>query len=225
MSKEKYVLKIEDRTETGKNCSRRYRADGKIPAVVYRQGIDTKMILLDASEWESLSNHDLNLVTLKDQKGKETQVLIKEVQENLLKNEIVHMDFLEIRQDQVITAEIAVHTTPGSVPVGVTQGGILEQPMHTIEVSCLPKDLPEGIEVDISGIEIDESLYVSDLVLPEGVTATADPESIVFHVAHQQEEEEPEAAEGEEGVEGEEGAEAGEGEEAAGEEKSEDKEE
>ena len=100
---------------------------------------------------------------------------------------------------------------PGTVPVGLSMGGILEQPMHEIEVSCLPGDLPETIEVDISKIELEQSLHVKDIVMPNGVTAVSDPNGTVFHVGIQAAEESATAAaaEGAEGAAPAEGAAAG----------------
>jgi large subunit ribosomal protein L25 len=180
-----------------------------VPAIIYSKGAEGKKFSLDATEWRTMTRQgDVNLVDLKSQDGATTKALVKDVQEDFLKNEIVHIDFMEVRMDEEITASVSIHALPGT-PVGVSQGGILEQPMHEITVSCLPANLPEeGIEVDISELEIDCSLHIKELTMPEGVTAVDDPDSIVFHVMHQKaEEEEAEEAEGAEGVEGAEGAE------------------
>jgi large subunit ribosomal protein L25 len=218
MSKEKtnYQLAVETRSDRGTGAMRRARKVGKIPAVVYSRGAETQPLFVDAKEWDSIRKHDFNLVTLLEGKKKIVAV-VKEVQNNYLKSFVVHIDFQEVKMDEKITAAIPVSASMGE-PVGVSKGGILEQAIHEIDVNCLPGDLPEAFEADISALEIGDSLHVSDIVLPEKVELISDPKLVIFQVNQPLEEEEPEAVETEEGAEGEEGAEegeAGEGAEAA----------
>jgi large subunit ribosomal protein L25 len=193
MSKEKHVLNVEERTECGKKNNRRTRRAGKIPAVIYGHGVEARSLVIDDSEWKIVSKHGVNMVTLK-QKSNKTQALVKDVQYDYMKDMTVHIDFQEVKMDEIIHASIAVHAMPGSVPVGLSQGGSLEQPIHELEVAALPANLPESIEVDISELEVDGRLCIKDLVLPEGVTATGDGDHVVFHVTAQVTEEEETSA-------------------------------
>jgi large subunit ribosomal protein L25 len=180
MSTTTHEIAVKPRSEFGRNASRRARKAGLVPAVVYSKGQEGKAIYVDAREWAALCNSDFNLVTLIDGKSK-TSALVKEVQVNYLKNEYIHIDFQEVAMNEAITASVAVHAAPGD-PVGLSQGGLLEQQMHEIEVSSLPAALPESIAVDVSGLELDQHLLVKDIVLPEGVTAVTDGDHIVFTV-------------------------------------------
>ncbi|MFA6714515.1 MAG: 50S ribosomal protein L25 [Victivallaceae bacterium] len=202
MTKTNYELAVEPRSEMGTAAVRRLRKTGKIPAVIYSRGADTKPLLVDAGEWEALSKHDFNLLTLR-QGRKKTAAVVKEVQENFLKSQVTHIDFQEVKMDEKITASIPVRPAHGDV-AGVAKGGIMEQSIHEIEVSCLPGDLPEHFDVDITALEIGESLHISEIVMPENVELVSDPELVVFHIAKPISEAEAAAAEGEEAEAGEE---------------------
>ncbi|MCF6174793.1 MAG: 50S ribosomal protein L25 [Victivallaceae bacterium] len=180
MSKVSNVINVTPRTEFGNGASRRARRNGQIPAVVYSKGVETRRCLVDTKEWEAVNRHEVGLLTLKEGR-KECAVLAKDVQFNTLKGMFVHIDFIEVKMDVEITTMVQIHHG-GEDAIGLSQGGVLEQPAHEIEVRCLPADLPEGIEVNISGIEIDASLLAEDIILPTGVTLESDPEMIVFRV-------------------------------------------
>ena len=111
----------------------------------------------------------------------EILALIKDVQNDFMRGKASHVDFLEVRRDQVIKATVAVHAGH-TVPVGISQGGLLEQFVHEIEVECLPDALPESVEIDVSKLELDQAMHVSELVLPEGVKAASEGDIVVFHV-------------------------------------------
>ncbi len=204
-SKTNYELAVETRSELGTGAVRRARKAGKIPAIMYSRGSESAPLFVDAKEWEALSKHDFNLLTLLNGK-KKTAAVVKEVQNNYLKSCVVHIDFQEVKMDEEITAAIPVRAGLGEA-AGASQGGTLEQLMHEVEVKCLPGDLPEHLEMDITALEIGDSLYVSDIVLPDKVEMVSDLELTVFHVAKPMAEE-PETVEGEEGAESAEGEEA-----------------
>ncbi len=207
-SKTNYELAVESRSELGKGASRRARKLGKIPAVMYSKGAESASLFVSAKEWEALSKHDFNLLTLLNGKEK-TAAVVKEVQNNYLKAYVVHIDFQEVKMDEKITASIPVRPSHGEA-VGVSQGGNFEQSIYEIEVNCLPGDLPEQLEADITALGIGDSLHVGEITLPENVELITDPKLTLFHVAKPVAEEAvAEVAEGEEGeaVEGTEGAE------------------
>ncbi|MDD5596983.1 MAG: 50S ribosomal protein L25 [Victivallaceae bacterium] len=203
MSKTNYELAVEPRSEMGSAAVRRLRKAGKIPAVIYSHGAETQPLLVDAGEWKALSKHDFNLLTLR-QGRKKTAAVVKEVQENFLKSQVTHIDFQEVKMDEKITASIPVRPSHGDI-AGVSKGGILEQAIHEIEVSCLPGDLPEHFDVDITALEIGESLHIGEIVMPENVELVSDPELVAFHITKPISEA---AAAAEEAAKGEEAAEA-----------------
>ncbi len=181
MSKHTYEIAVTPRTEKGSAAARRGRNQGLVPAIIYAKGKPGEAIYVKASDWEAISRHDVSLIALKGE-GIDKLAVIKEVQINHLKDYYVHIDFNEVIRGEKATSLIAVHAKHGEIPVGVSQGGVLSQAMHELEVTCLPQDMPENLEVSIAGIELGSSLHVKDIVLPQGVTTHADPEAIVFHV-------------------------------------------
>jgi len=210
------------REDTGKEAAKRMRHDGRIPAVLYGHGFDTRLLSLDEKTFKTLLRHGLHgLLNLKVEGSKEDAhtVVVKEIQRDPIKDHILHIDFQKIRGDEELHAEVALQFV--GEPAGVKAGGILQHYLREVSVQCLPKDLPEFIEVDISGLELKENLRISDLVSLEGVKYTNNPEEIVAAVAvkrvKEEVVEEEELLEGEVPEEVEEGAEA----EAAAEEESE----
>ncbi len=194
MSKVNNEIAVQERREFGKNASRRARKAGQIPVSVYSKGKESRSFLIDADEWKVLSGHGAHMVTLLDG-AKKIPALVKEVQFNYLKNYVLHVDFQEVDLNQEITDFVPIHAHGESV--GAAHGGILEQELHELEVTCRPDHLPEAIRVDVSALAIGDSLHVKDLVLPEGVRTAEDPETTVFHVVRPKEEEVAEPAEAE----------------------------
>ena len=202
MAKVKHVLNVQARTAGTTNDARRLRKTGLIPAIVYGKGIEPKCISVNATEWQLLSRNELNILSLVED-GKETLVLLKEVQHDPIKNRTRHLDFQAIRMDQKIKAHVAVR--PGhALPAGASAGGLLEQNLHEIEVESLPQDLPEEIIVDVSGMNLGDMIHVGDIAMPEGVTAVTHADIVVFTEVDEsaaEAEEEAAPAEGEEAAE------------------------
>ena len=172
MAKVKHVLNVQARMAGGTGDARRLRKTGLIPAIVYGKGIEPKCISVNATEWQLLSRNELNILSLVED-GKETLVLLKEVQHDPIKNRTRHLDFQAIRMDQKIKAHVAVR--PGhALPAGASAGGLLEQNIHEIEVESLPQDLPEEIIVDVSAMNLGDMIHVGDIPMPAGVTAVTD---------------------------------------------------
>ena len=202
MSKVSNAISVVPRTDFGNGASRRARRNGQIPAIVYSKGVESRGFLLSARDWERLTRHEVGLVTLKEDEN-EISVLIKDVQFNTLMGIVVHIDFVEVKMDVEISAMIQVHAGADD-PIGLAHGGVLEQSIHEIEVTCLPNSIPEGIDVDISGIDVEASLLAKDIVMPAGVKLASDGDVIVFRVNKPAAEAAAEAdAEGEAGEEGE----------------------
>ncbi len=180
MSKEINTIVVSPRKDFGKGASRRARREGKIPAIVYSKGTENYGCLVEASDWHLLTRHDIGLLTLIEG-DKRTAVLIKDVQVDTLKNRIIHIDFIEVKMNEEITTSVQIHSI-GEDAVGLSQGGVLEQQAHSVEVKCLPGALPEELEVDISNLGLDSTLTAGELPLPEGVTLISDPDTVIFRI-------------------------------------------
>jgi large subunit ribosomal protein L25 len=170
-------LKASKREAAGKGAARKLRRDGRVPAVLYGKDMDAVAISLDAMEVEHLFQAisvENTIVELQIEGEKEAhQTLVREIQSHPHRYELVHVDFLRIQKDVAVDVDVPVELI--GTPVGVKQhGGILEQIVHELPVRCLPSLIPEVIEVDVSGLNIDDSLHLSDLSLPEGVEPTID---------------------------------------------------
>ena len=207
------ILKAEERARTGSGVLKQMRREGYIPSVVYGGGSDVKNVKVHAKTFRDMLNHaasDSILVTL-DLDNSDTQLaFLQDVQHNALSGEILHVDFLAVNQDTSITANIPLELA--GEPEGVSLGGQLEQMLHSLEISCLPKDLPENIEADVSALDIGDSINIGDVAFPEGVVPTLGEDVVVALVAKartaESEEEEVEGTEEAEEAEGAEGAEA-----------------
>lgn len=175
---EKLTLKAEVRDLSGSANARRYRKAGLIPAVVYNDKTETTLVLVDAKEAKEVVGHHgvFSLVI----GGKETQVIIKDVQYNYIAGTIIHIDFIEIDATHKVTASIPVEAV--GTPAGASRGGQLEQGLHDIEIKCLPADLPEIIKIDVSELELDKSILVGDVVVADGIEITSASGLAVFTV-------------------------------------------
>jgi large subunit ribosomal protein L25 len=196
------------RTELRKGATKQLRREGKIPAIIYGHS-DPVPISVPANEFEK-KYHTLSestIITISVD-GKPYDVLIKDYQENTMKGEITHLDFFEIERGKKLRTRVSVHTT-GSAH-GVKEGGILEMGLHEVDIECLPKDIPSYLEVSIEGMEIGDSIHVSDMAIPEGVEILTAPDMLVVAITTAKVVlEEGAEAEGEELEEGEEGEESG----------------
>ncbi len=211
------LLVCEPREEAGSRPARRLRRNGRIPCVVYGGAESRLTVTADALELTRAVGHP-SILTLKVGDD-EKKVLVQEAQWDYLKNQLLHVDFREIRMDQRIQTTVPLVSVGD--PVGTSQGGILDQMLFEIEVECLPADLPEQIEMDVSHLDLDDQILITELTPPEGVEIViSDETQMLAHVYMPRiVEEEPAAEEGEEGLEGLEGegleGEEGEGAEGA----------
>lgn len=171
-----FELAAESRDASGRAGSRRLRIAGKVPAVVYGGGQPPSSITLDHNTLVHQMENEAfytSILTLKVDNEAES-VVVKDIQRHPARPQVMHMDLLRVRADQAITLQVPVHFVNEDTSVGVKgQGGIPEHLLSDVEVSCLPKDLPEFIEVDVSEVELDQILHLSDLKLPSGVTLVA----------------------------------------------------
>lgn len=191
------------------------RRDGYVPSVVYGGQVENLNIKVSEKSFRDILAHSASdniLVTLEMEGGNSQLAFLKDVQHDALSGQMLHADFLAVSETTEITGTLPVELSGEAL--GVQAGGQLEQALYDIEITCLPKDLPELIEGDVSALEIGDTLAVGDLSWPEGVKSTLEDDVVVATVAKMRvaELEEDELAEGEgEALEGEEG-EASEGE-------------
>lgn len=209
MSSKTLTLQIDPRESLGTGNSRRLRRAEQIPAVVYGHGGPGFPILVKGADLATVMHHS-GLISLEIAGNGTKSAILKDIQRHPIGDYVLHIDFQEVKADEVISSHAIIE--PVGTPAGSVHGGQLEQVVHEVEIRCLPADMVETIEVDVSGLEVDDTLLVSDLVLPEGIELTLDPESMICQVRIPRVvEEDEEVAEGEEGEEGAEEGEEGEG--------------
>jgi large subunit ribosomal protein L25 len=209
-------LKADEREGTGKGVARKLRASGQVPAILYGHGMDPVSVSVDSRELYHVLHTGAGANVLVDLHigSKKHLVLAREIQRDHIRGELVHVDFLAIRRDEKIHVDVPISIV-GESP-GVKQGGVVEHHLWEISAECLPGDVPESVEVDISSLEIGDSFRVEDLGALGGLTIqTPSDETILSVVTPQVLEVEEAVAEGAEAAEGEEGAPAEEGAEGA----------
>ena len=172
MSSVDFNINAEVRDDLGKGASRRLRRQGKIPAVVYGAGKDAQSLTLDHADFahhlehEAFYSHILTLTV----DGKGEQVVLKDLQRHPAKPFINHADFLRVSAKEKLRMSVPLHFLGEDVAPGVKiGGGMVSHNITEVEVSCLPKDLPEYLEVDMSEVELEQSVHLSDIPLPKGV--------------------------------------------------------
>jgi large subunit ribosomal protein L25 len=174
----KVVLSAKNRKESGSAASRRIRRSGRIPAVLYGRAGNAIPLDLDALEFvRGTKNISESTIVKVEVDGKSYDAFVKDAQRNIIDGNLLHVDFYEVESGRVLRAKVSLHITGN--PVGVREGGMLEKPLHEIEVECLPKDLPERIEVDVSGLGVNQSLHVRDIPLGDGVRLVSAPDQVV----------------------------------------------
>jgi large subunit ribosomal protein L25 len=172
------VFAARNRTDAGSGEARRIRRAGRIPAVVYGRSGKALSIDLDALEFvNSVKGISESTIVKIEIDGKTHEAFVKDTQRNIMDGSILHVDFYEVESGTTLRARVSVHIFGN--PIGVREGGILETPLHEIEVECLPKDLPERIEVDISELKVNQSIHVRDLALGEGVRLISGADQVV----------------------------------------------
>ena len=165
-----FELNAEPRTDTGKGASRRLRHTGKIPAIMYGGNKDPESLTLDHNEVIRNLEHEAfysHILTVKVG-GSETRAVLRDLQRHPSKPFVQHMDLQRVSESEKLRMHVPLHFSGEDIAPGVKAGGMVSHEIIEVEVECLPKDLPEYIEVDISGMDVGESLHLSDLKMPEG---------------------------------------------------------
>ncbi|HNT37155.1 MAG TPA: 50S ribosomal protein L25/general stress protein Ctc [bacterium] len=181
-------LNVEIRNGIGKGSSHRLRADGRVPGVLYGRGQDNLNLSVSRKELYNLVHGEgagntvvKILVAGQDSSQNEQISIVRDVQYDPVTEKIIHVDFQRISLDEPIHAEIPIHFLGTSI--GVKSGGVLEHIIRTLEVECLPLDVPNFVEVDISSLTIGQSIHVRDITAPERVTIKTSQEQTIATVA------------------------------------------
>ncbi len=173
---QKFDLIADYREDSGKGASRRLRNQGLVPAIIYGAGRPARSITFDHNKVvKQLENESFYSSVLNIKVGDKSQAaILKDLQRHPAKRQIMHMDFQRIVEDEVIRMNVPIHFLNEDDAVGVKEGGgKVSHLMSDIEVVCLPKDLPEYLDIDIADLELDGLRYISDITLPEGVEIPA----------------------------------------------------
>ena len=190
MSEAIYTLEASVRSDKGTGASRRLRREGKVPAVLYGTDKEAQGIALShnkvwlAQENEGFYSHILTLVI----DGQNQEVILKDMQRHPFKNQVLHLDFQRVDANQSLHTNVPLHFI--GEEKAAKKGGTVNHVMTELEITCLPKDLPEFIEVNVADLELGQALHISELTLPEGVTSvelskgeTHDLAVVTLHVA------------------------------------------
>ena len=171
------ILKVDSRVKHGTSLSKKLRSQGRIPAVFYGKDI-LKHYSVDDSKFRALmrsSGGTLSLIELQDDSGDKELALLKDIQIDSVKDNILHLDFVQVTRGQTLETKIPLELVGESIGVK-SMGGILEFHQSEILVRCRPSQLPKGLELDISGLDLGDSLQIRNLPVIEGVEYVADPE-------------------------------------------------
>ena len=198
-------INAQPRTESGRNAIKKIKSAGFIPAVIYGAKDPARNLQLIERDVDRLLAHAtsesvLVEVAIQDAGGAQTRTaLVQEVQHHPVSGKVLHVDLHAVAMDELLTAEATIETTGEAVGV-TTGGGVLEVTLRSVEIECLPGDLPESITVDVSALQIGDSIHVRDLKLPKGVTVLNDADLTVVSVAAPTVEELPEPSTAPEGA-------------------------
>ncbi|MBI2447156.1 MAG: 50S ribosomal protein L25 [Candidatus Omnitrophica bacterium] len=184
--RQEVLLEARVRNELKKNKTAKIRKTGIVPAVVYKKGLGAIPLSLSVKDMEKAlhtsagGNVIINLSVPENGKTANKTVIIKEIQYDPLKGSLLHVDFNEISLTEMLKVGVPVEAKGAAA--GIKDGGILEHILWEVEIECLPTQIPEKIEADISGLKIGDSLHVKDLRVPEGVKILNDPELTIMSV-------------------------------------------
>lgn len=176
-------LAAERRTATGRSAVRKLKALGVVPAVIYGAKEKAEPLQISRRDITMLLSHASgeNVLVELEVAGANRLALVQEVQHGPVNGEVLHVDFHAVAADEMIHAEVPLE--PTGTPTGVkNMGGLLEQNLRVLAIECLPRDLPDIIRVDVSPLNVGDSIHVRDIPLPTGVTTRVQPDITVFSV-------------------------------------------
>ena len=178
------VIKVGPREGFGKGAARTMRRAGMVPGVIYGEGFETASVAIETKSveqvWRQAGSHEI--LKVESEGGKDGfEAIIKAIQFDPISRHAIHIDLLRIRADKEL--EVRIPLVFQGLPKGVKEfGGILQYGFRDLAITCLPKDLPESIAIDVSGLMIHDSIHIKDIALPAGVTVSLNPEEVVATV-------------------------------------------
>ncbi len=177
------IIRAEKRTIFGKNASRRIRSKGKIPAILYGTEIENVPLIVDKKDIFKVVKSETgeNTIFKIVFDSEEKDAMIKEIQKDPTTDELLHADLIHISLDRPIRLSVPVIARGEAVGVKA-EGGFVDFITREIEIECLPRDIPEHIEIDISPLHLNQSLKVQDIRAPEGVRIISDPSLVIVHI-------------------------------------------
>jgi large subunit ribosomal protein L25 len=176
----RFTLAAKTRDQKGKQAAKRLRRENRLPAIFYGPGASSMMLTVDYKELDKIitktSGENVIIgLQIESEKGSDSKIVIlKELHSDPVKRNYLHADFYEISMDKELTLEIALHFI--NIPKGVVNGGMLQPIRRELTVSCLPDKLVDFIEVDVSGLDIGQSLHIREITLPDGLKSELDPD-------------------------------------------------
>jgi large subunit ribosomal protein L25 len=176
-------LQAKLRTDTGKGAARTLRRQGYVPGIIYGHGEQTRACQVESKQVEKLlkaGSYESTIIDLKEEDGATSSVLIREVQVHPYRSEVLHIDFLVVRKGEKVKLEVPVRLV--GVAPGVKEGGIMEHLRHDVEIRCIPSKIPEALDLEISQMDIGDSVTVADLQVPEDIEILTDAAATIASV-------------------------------------------
>jgi large subunit ribosomal protein L25 len=211
MATETTALELQARSPEGSRSARRMRREGLVPGVIYGGAEDPQPFTVDARILRNTLAHAAQVIEVA-MEGASTNVLIKDVQRHPVRGEAIHVDLLRVRMDQTIHATVPIEFLGAEDGPGVAEGGIFNQELRELNIEALPGDIPDSVQYDVSGLEMNATVTLEVLVPPQGVTLLDDPDTVIATITPPTLETVEEEIETETQVVGEEGAEGAEAE-------------
>ncbi|HEV3000163.1 MAG TPA: 50S ribosomal protein L25 [Solirubrobacteraceae bacterium] len=178
MARDATTLQVTPREIEGSRANRRLRRAGRVPAVIYGGDVEAAAVSVDARELRH-ALHAAGAVIELSLDGETTNAVLQDAQSDPVRGDLLHVDFLRVRMDVAIHATVALELTGAEDAPGTTDGGVLEQQLRELNIEALPGDIPESVTHDVSGLELNGTVHVSDLSAPSGITILDDPELVV----------------------------------------------
>ncbi len=176
------ALNVAQREPAGSRATRRLRREGQVPGIVYGGGEDPVAFQVDARELRNTLAHAGAVLDLSVDGAKATPVMLKEISRHPVSGETLHLDLLRVRLDQTIQATVVLELVGTEDAPGVKEGGILEQITRELTIEALPGDIPDSIEHDVSGLQINDTVTLEAISAPRGITLVDDPETTIATV-------------------------------------------
>jgi len=178
----KKAIKIAERTEFGSRNARRLRKTGSVPAVIYGRGGDELNVAVSEKDFMDTVGYSTSTGIINLEMGRKSPVtvIVKDIHWDMITDRPIHIDFLRVSADQIVSIPVHVHLE--NIPVGVKMGGVLEHSLHEILIKVRAKDIPPSITVDVEALDIGASIHLSDITLPEGMILDMDSDIVVASV-------------------------------------------